>query len=124
MCERPQVYAESILKVCEFCVGSRLACVSGVTGTDLKKRMVRIMTERVTRKLDFGRKLLLGATGLRSPRRSLHFWFVTRNAGSDPNLRLRTPLTRHPRSRLRPSKRASLPGWKDQDGVVLARRVR
>jgi bla regulator protein BlaR1 len=56
-----QVYAESILKVCEFCVGSPLACVSGVTGADLKKRMVHIMSEQVARKLDFGRKLLLGA---------------------------------------------------------------
>ena len=58
-----QVYAESILKVCEFCVGSPLACVSGVTGASLKKRMVYIMTERVARKLDFGRKLLLSAAG-------------------------------------------------------------
>jgi uncharacterized protein (TIGR03435 family) len=56
-----QIYAESILKVCEFCVGSPLACVSGVTGADLKKRMVHIMSEHVVRKLDFGRKLLLGA---------------------------------------------------------------
>ena len=59
-----RVYAESILKVCEFCVGSPLACVSGVTGADLKKRMVHIMTERMARKLDFGRKLLLSAAVL------------------------------------------------------------
>jgi bla regulator protein BlaR1 len=56
-----QVYAESILRVCEFCVESPLACVSGITGADLKKRMVHIMTERVVRKLDFSRKLLLSA---------------------------------------------------------------
>ncbi len=55
----PQVYAESILKVCEFCVGSPLACVSGVTGADLKKRIVHIMTGKVARKLDFSRKVLL-----------------------------------------------------------------
>jgi len=59
-----QVYAESILKVCEFCVGSPLACVSGVTGSDLKKRMVSIMTERIARKLDLGRKLLLSTAVL------------------------------------------------------------
>lgn len=52
-------YAESILKVCEFCLSSPLTCVSGVTGADLKKRMVQIMTDRVVRKLDFTRKLLL-----------------------------------------------------------------
>jgi bla regulator protein BlaR1 len=59
-----QVYAESILKVCEFCVGYPLACVSGVTGSDLKKRMVNIMTERIARKLDFSKKLLLSSAGL------------------------------------------------------------
>jgi bla regulator protein blaR1 len=59
-----QVYAESILKVCEFCVGSPLACVSGVTGADLKRRMVYIMTERIARKLDFGKKLLLSTAAV------------------------------------------------------------
>lgn len=59
-----RVYAESILKVCEFCVESPLACVSGVTGADLKKRMVHIMTERIVEKLDFSRKLLLSAAVL------------------------------------------------------------
>jgi bla regulator protein BlaR1 len=58
------VYAESILKVCQFCVGSPLACVSGVTGSDLKKRMVHIMSEGMVRKLDFGRKILLTAAAL------------------------------------------------------------
>jgi bla regulator protein blaR1 len=59
-----RVYAESILKVCEFCVGSPLACVSGVTGADLKKRMVHIMSERVAEKLDFSKKLLLSLAAL------------------------------------------------------------
>jgi len=58
------IYAESILKVCEFCVGSPLACVSGVTGSDLKKRMVNIMTEQVARKLDFGKKVLLSTVAV------------------------------------------------------------
>jgi bla regulator protein BlaR1 len=59
-----RVYAESILKVCEFCVGSPLACVSGVTGSDLEKRMVYIMTERIARKLNFTKKLLLSTAGV------------------------------------------------------------
>jgi bla regulator protein BlaR1 len=54
-----QIYAESILKVCEFCLGSPLPCVAGVTGADLKKRMVHIMTDRISHKLDFARKALL-----------------------------------------------------------------
>jgi uncharacterized protein (TIGR03435 family) len=59
-----QTYAESILKVCEFCVGSPLACVSGVTGADLKKRMVHIMSEQVAGKLDLTRRLLLSAVAV------------------------------------------------------------
>jgi TonB family protein len=59
-----QAYAESILKVCEFCLASPLECVSGVAGGDLKKRMVYIMTERRLRKLDFGKSLLLVAAGV------------------------------------------------------------
>jgi bla regulator protein blaR1 len=58
-----EVYAESILKICEFCMGSPLPCVPGITGADLKKRIVRIMTGRAARKLDFSRKLLLGTVG-------------------------------------------------------------
>jgi bla regulator protein BlaR1 len=58
------VYAESILKICEFCVGSPMTCVSGVTGADLKKRIFHIMTEGITHNLDFSKKLLLAVAGL------------------------------------------------------------
>ena len=60
----PSIYAESILKTCEFCVGSPLACVSGVTGAELKKRIVRIMTPALSEKLSAGRKLLLATVGV------------------------------------------------------------
>jgi uncharacterized protein (TIGR03435 family) len=59
-----QVYAESILKICEFCIASPLACVPGVTGADLKKRVAYIVTKNLSRKLDFSRKLLLSIAGL------------------------------------------------------------
>jgi len=39
----PDVYAESILKTCQFYVESPLVCVSGVTGSDLKRRVEQIM---------------------------------------------------------------------------------
>jgi bla regulator protein BlaR1 len=39
----PDVYAESILKTCQFYVESPLACVAGVTGSDLKRRVEQIM---------------------------------------------------------------------------------
>lgn len=59
-----QVYAESILKICEFCVGSPLACISGVTGADLKKRISNVMNEKFVRNLNFAKKLLLITVGL------------------------------------------------------------
>ena len=61
-----RVYAESILKICEFCTSPPLACVSGVTGADLKRRISRIMKEESVKKLDSVRKLLLAtvATGV------------------------------------------------------------
>ncbi len=60
----PEIYAESILRTCRLYVESPLVCVSGITGSDLKKRIIRIMTQRVSRKLDFGRKLLLAAVSM------------------------------------------------------------
>jgi bla regulator protein BlaR1 len=59
-----QVYAEGILNVCKFYVESPVACAAGVTGSDLKKRIVRIMTRHMVHKLDLSRKLLLGAAGI------------------------------------------------------------
>ncbi len=62
----PDVYAESLLKTCRFCLASPLVCVSGVTGGELRKRIVRIMAESVAQKLDLSNKLFLGAAGLLS----------------------------------------------------------
>jgi bla regulator protein BlaR1 len=64
VCGERGIYAESILKVCEFCAESPLACVSGVTGADLKRRILQIMTQRTVPKLTLAKKLLLAATGL------------------------------------------------------------
>jgi len=58
------IYAESILRTCEFCVQSRLACASGVAGGDLKKRIAHIMAQPVACSLELRKKLLLGAAGL------------------------------------------------------------
>jgi bla regulator protein blaR1 len=59
----PEVYAESILKTCKVCVAPPLACAAGVTGSDLNKRIVRIITQRIGRKLNLRKKFLLGAAG-------------------------------------------------------------
>jgi len=60
----PQVYAESILKVCEFYLASPVACAAGVTGGELKKRIEGIMTNRFTRKLSYGKKILLASAAI------------------------------------------------------------
>jgi uncharacterized protein (TIGR03435 family) len=59
-----QDYAEGILNVCRHYVESPLGCASGVTGSDLKERIVRIVGRHEGQRLDFGMKLLLGAVGL------------------------------------------------------------
>jgi uncharacterized protein (TIGR03435 family) len=60
----PQAYAEGILNVCKFCVESPIECVAGVTGADLKKRIVRIMTERNLLHLDWRKKAVLALAAL------------------------------------------------------------
>jgi uncharacterized protein (TIGR03435 family) len=59
----PQDYAEGILEVCKFYLKSPLVCVSGVTGSNLKRRVEAIMMNRNPYKLSFGRRLLLAAAG-------------------------------------------------------------
>jgi beta-lactamase regulating signal transducer with metallopeptidase domain len=39
----PRIYAESILNVCRYYVESPLVCASGITGSDLKKRIEKII---------------------------------------------------------------------------------
>jgi uncharacterized protein (TIGR03435 family) len=59
-----QAYAEGILTVCKFYLESSPACVSGVTGSDLKKRIIRIMRRYVALRLTLGRKILLAAAAV------------------------------------------------------------
>ena len=59
-----QIYAESILKVCEFYLESPLTCVSGITGSDLKKRIQRIMKNQFGVALSARKRLLLAAAGV------------------------------------------------------------
>jgi beta-lactamase regulating signal transducer with metallopeptidase domain len=43
----PRAYAEGILKICELYLASPLACLAGVTGGDLKRRIEAITSNRV-----------------------------------------------------------------------------
>jgi len=62
--KEPQAYAESILEACKYYLESPLACVSGVTGSNLKKRIESIMSNRIANNLDLARKLLLAAVAV------------------------------------------------------------
>jgi bla regulator protein blaR1 len=60
----PRDYAEGIVTVCEFYLKSPLVCVSGVTGSNLKRRVETIMLNRAVDSMNIGRKLLLFAGGI------------------------------------------------------------
>jgi bla regulator protein blaR1 len=64
VCGEPQTYAESILNVCKLYVESPLACVSGVTGSGLKKRIAAIMGNRVGRRLTPARRVTLATAAV------------------------------------------------------------
>lgn len=59
-----RTYAESILKTSRFCAGFPLACISGVTGADLKQRIIHVMTPRRARELHLIQRILLGAAAV------------------------------------------------------------
>ncbi len=59
----PQAYAEGILKICELYLASPLACVAGVTGANLQRRVLAILSGRIAPGLTFTRKVLLAAAG-------------------------------------------------------------
>jgi bla regulator protein BlaR1 len=59
-----RAYAESILNVCERYVASRLDCVAGVSGADLKRRVVEIARNKVMSVLPIEKELVLGTFAL------------------------------------------------------------
>lgn len=62
--EDPHVYAEGILNVCRFYLSSPLTCASGVSGSDLKKRIESIVENRNIHHLSTTRKLALTIAGV------------------------------------------------------------
>jgi bla regulator protein blaR1 len=60
----PHDYAEGILNVCKLYAESPLACVSGITGADLKRRIHSILTESVAGDLNFTNKAVLVVAGI------------------------------------------------------------
>ena len=58
-CGEPQTYAEGIVSVCRRYVESPLACVSGVSGANVKNRIRDIMTNRAVATLSLAKKATL-----------------------------------------------------------------
>lgn len=59
----PQDYAEGIVAVCRCYLKSPLVCLSGVTGSNLKRRIEAIMSNRCAIRLNFAKRLTLSAVG-------------------------------------------------------------
>jgi uncharacterized protein (TIGR03435 family) len=59
---QPSDYAEGILAVCRLSVSAPLACVSGVTGSDLRQRIESILRGTMSRPMSAGRRLALTLT--------------------------------------------------------------
>ena len=81
----PQQYAESILKVCAFCLESPLPCVAGVSGSDLKLRVQRILKHRSGVALTFGRRAVLAVFALSVVGLPIGIGAVRGQAASAPN---------------------------------------
>ena len=60
----PQAYAEGILNVCKRYAAARVACVSGVSGANLRKRIEAIMTNRIGRRLTVARRITIAVAGM------------------------------------------------------------
>jgi len=61
--KKPLDYAQTILKVCRFYFRSPLACASGVSGSDLDRRIIAIMVKRDIDAVDPNKILLLAGLG-------------------------------------------------------------
>jgi len=60
----PEAYAEGILESCKFYLESPLACVSGVTGSNLKRRIETIMANPISLPVSRPKRLLLAVASI------------------------------------------------------------
>src|SRR5215472_16867304 len=123
-----QVYAESILRICEFYLTSPLICVPGMTGSDLKMRIREIMLKGVTRRLSLAGRLLLtiaANSGAGRPARCRHrraraeYWIARPDirSGLDKGARRRQRFA-FPRLRWKPVADRSRPVQRDQHDAL------
>jgi bla regulator protein blaR1 len=64
LCGDRKAYAESIVRLGQYCVGAPLAAVSGASSANLERRVTRILQSAVPRRLGIGRRSLLASMGV------------------------------------------------------------
>jgi bla regulator protein blaR1 len=107
----PHDYAEGILKVCKSYLESPLSCVSGVTGSNLKKRIEAILAGRVGCDLNFSKKLALIAAGTTALAAPIAVGIVGAPAGRAQS-QLATPKFEMTSIKSCPAfRKGTLPGW-------------
>jgi len=72
----PEIYAAGILRVCEFSIESPLASFSGITGSDLQRRVRRIVLENPVRNLAPSRKVFLACLAMTAILGPIVFGFI------------------------------------------------
>jgi len=60
----PRLYAETILRTCQWSIESPRVWMAGVTGSDLKKRIEQILTNEARVPLNIWRRILVGTAGV------------------------------------------------------------
>jgi TonB family protein len=83
-----RTYAEAILNVCERYVASALKCAAGISGADLKQRVVEIARNRVMNALSIRKKIMLGAFALGTMLVPIIFGAAAQDATPTPIVRI------------------------------------
>lgn len=83
-----RTYAEGILNVCERYVASALTCAAGISGADLKSRVVAIARNRVMSTLPVQKKILLGTCVLSGLLVPIIFGAAAQDGGPVPLVRI------------------------------------
>jgi len=81
-------YAEAILNVCERYAASTLKCAAGISGADLKRRVVEIARRKVMSKLSVRKKVLIGTFALGTVLVPVVFGAAAQGGGPVPVVRI------------------------------------
>jgi bla regulator protein blaR1 len=103
-------YAEGILNVCESYIASTLECVAGISGADLKRRVMEIAQRRVISALPMRKKILLGTFALLAPLLPIVFGAVSGTAVAQGGRDV-IPITRAPPDYPPEALRLGIEGW-------------